>query len=119
MTPEYFHHAEARLRELQAELLQEQQETAEGTAPVELDQARVGRLSRMDDLQQQAMAQELARRRETQIKRIEGALDRLAKGAYGQCVRCGEPIDTKRLDFDPTTFFCIQCAEEAEKQRRR
>jgi DnaK suppressor protein len=107
---------ETLLRNLQAELLQEKTQVADDADPVELDQARVGRLSRMDDMQRQAMAQEQARRRELQLQRIEGALQRLEQGTYGLCARCRKPIDEKRLDFDPTTFFCITCAEAAEKQ---
>ena len=70
----------------------------------------------MDEMQQQAMAQELDRRRDTQLKRIEGAFMRIEKGTYGLCARCSDPIDTKRLDFNPTVFFCIACAERAEKR---
>jgi DnaK suppressor protein len=106
----------ARLRELREALLAEQEGAAEGKAPVELDQARMGRLSRMDDIQQQAMELELGRRREIQLKRIEGAFQRLEKGTYGTCIKCGTPIDPKRLDFDPTIFFCQACATKAERK---
>jgi DnaK suppressor protein len=60
--------------------------------PVEVDQARVGRLSRMDALQSQAMAAEVECRREVGVARIEGALARIERGDYGDCVSCGEPI---------------------------
>jgi DnaK suppressor protein len=53
--------------------------------PVEVDQAWIGRLSRMDALQSQAMAAEVERRREVGVARIE-------QGDYGDCVSCGEPI---------------------------
>lgn len=79
-------------------------------APVELDQTMVGRLSRMDALQGQAMAQEVARRRETEIKRIEAALKRMDEGDYGYCVRCGEKIAVRRLELDPAAATCIDCA---------
>jgi DnaK suppressor protein len=107
---------ETRLHALREELLQEKVETADGTAVVELDQARLGRLSRMDEMQQQAMMVELDRRRDIQLKRIEGAFIRLKKGAYGDCVRCGESIDAQRLEFDPTVFFCVGCAKVVEKR---
>ena len=55
--------------------LVELDEDAEGARqPVELDQTRVGRLSRMDALQGQAMAQETARRRDNEVVRIDAAL---------------------------------------------
>ena len=100
---------------MREKLLLEKEHAADGTAPVELDQARMGRLSRMDEMQRQAMAKELDRRRDTQLKRIEGAILRLEKGTYGECSGCGHPIDAKRLDFDPTIFFCLDCAERAKK----
>ncbi len=62
------------------------------------------------------MAVELNRRREVQLKRIEGAFLRLEKGSYGDCASCGETIDAKRLDLDPTVFLCIACAERIEKR---
>jgi len=77
---------------------------------VELDQARVGRLSRMDALQAQAMSRETNRRREVELARIEAALGRLEAGDYGLCVRCGEEIAEGRLLFDPATPLCIDCA---------
>lgn len=77
---------------------------------VELDQARVGRLSRMDALQAQAMSRETNRRRELELARIEAALGRIDAGEYGFCVRCGEDIAEGRLLFDPATPLCIACA---------
>jgi DnaK suppressor protein len=106
----------AGLRSLRDELLSDKEQATEGTSPVELDQARLGRLSRMDEMQQQAMAQELDRRRDIQLKRIEGAFQRLERGTYGKCMKCGIAIGTKRLELDPTAFFCIECAERAEKK---
>jgi len=82
---------------------------------VELDQARVGRLSRMDALQAQAMAKESGRRRGIMLRNIAGALERIESGGYGLCQSCDEPIHRKRLEFDPAALLCIQCAERAEK----
>lgn len=82
----------------------------DAAATVELDQARLGRLSRMDALQQQAMAREAQRRRRQEIGRIEAALERLDAGEYGWCVTCGEPIADARLELDPACTRCIACA---------
>ena len=79
---------------------------------VELDQARVGRLSRMDDMQAQQMALEAARRRQQQLLKIKAALGRIESGKYGHCFGCGEAINLRRLAFDPTSTRCIDCAEE-------
>lgn len=78
---------------------------------VELDQTRQGRLSRMDALQQQAVAQASEGRRRLQLQRIEGALERMERGDYGDCARCGEAIAFKRLEADPAATLCIRCAE--------
>jgi len=82
--------------------------------PVELDQTTVGRLSRMDALQGQAMAQEVARRREVELKRIDAALKRIDDGDYGYCIVCGEEIAVRRLELDPTAPTCISCARSGE-----
>lgn len=79
--------------------------------PVELDQSRVGRLSRMDALQNQAMALETERRRNVELQRIVGALKRIDTGEFGDCLNCGEVIESKRLSLDPTAALCIDCAQ--------
>ncbi len=83
---------------------------------VELDQARVGRLSRMDALQAQAMSQASGRRREATLKMIERALRRIEDDDYGHCQACDEPIARKRLEFDPTADLCIGCATRIEQE---
>lgn len=100
----------ARLEARRAELLSLAETTAGDDAPVELDQQRVGRLSRMDALQGQAMAQETARRREIDMQRIDAALARLDAGSYGYCARCDEPVEPARLALDPATPLCVECA---------
>lgn len=87
----------------------------EETRPVELDQSRVGRLSRMDALQGQEMAKEKERRRQIELQRIEAALRRLEEGEYGYCLTCGDEITTKRLEIDPTASICIDCARQGER----
>ncbi|MEH6525871.1 MAG: TraR/DksA C4-type zinc finger protein [Sneathiella sp.] len=86
------------------------QASAEDSKPVELDQSRVGRLSRMDALQGQAMAQETERRRQNELSRIDSALIRVETGDYGFCTNCQENISEKRLELDPSTPLCIDCA---------
>ena len=88
----------------------------EATETVELDQARVGRLSRMDALQGQAMAQETLRRHQVELRRIDAALRRVEEGSYGECLACGEPIAPGRLAADPTAIHCLACAEAAERR---
>ncbi len=100
----------ARLSELRQDLLALDESSRESRQAVELDQSRVGRLSRMDALQGQAMAQATERRRGLQIRKIDAALARLEKGEFGYCVNCGEEIPQKRLAFDPAVPNCVTCA---------
>ena len=104
----------ARLLEMKTELERLAHEHEHDSDIVELDQTTQGRLSRMDALQGQAMAQEVARRREVEIRRIEAALERIEDDEYGYCVTCGEEIARKRLELDPATPNCIDCARGEE-----
>lgn len=88
--------------------------TEEARQPVELDQTMVGRLSRMDALQTQAMQLETERRRGIEIQRIDAALKRMDESEFGYCVSCGVDIEPKRLENDPTTPTCFDCAEMSE-----
>jgi DnaK suppressor protein len=81
---------------------------------VELDQTRVGRLSRMDALQAQAMSLETGRRRRKHLLDIGAALERINNNEYGECFECGELIKPARLAADPTATLCIGCAEALE-----
>jgi len=81
------------------------------TQTVDLDQSSVGRLSRMDAMQGQQMALESARRREQELRAIQGALRRIDAGEFGQCSVCGEEISLKRLHADPKVTRCIGCAD--------
>ena len=87
--------------------------SADSRDPVKLDQASVGRLSRMDAMQQQAMALAAERRRASALARIEAALSRLEAGEYGWCARYGEAVAPGRLALDPATATCVACAAEA------
>lgn len=84
--------------------------SAEARGAVELDQASVGRLSRIDAIQQQAMALNNERSRANELERIKAALARIDDGSYGECLACGEDIPEKRLRFDPSIATCVGCA---------
>ncbi|MDZ7591164.1 MAG: TraR/DksA C4-type zinc finger protein [Rubrivivax sp.] len=84
---------------------------------VTLDQSSVGRLSRMDAMQQQAMAQASLQRLGVQRRRVEAALDRVRRGSYGQCCECGGAIGLERLLSDPAAPFCMDCQEDRDAER--
>lgn len=84
---------------------------AESAAPVELDQQVQGRLSRMDAIQGQAMAQATIERRRVEIAQIEAAFSRMEEDEFGYCVECGEEIAEKRLELNPAIARCVDCAD--------
>jgi len=100
----------ARLLAMQAGLEAEDVLGREGQKTVELDQQSVDRLSRMDALQQQAMARATQARRGQMVGRIGAALARIDEGEFGYCLDCGELIALKRLELDPTIPTCLSCA---------
>lgn len=96
-----------RIRAELAELEQLSKDTKEDRAPVALDQQSVGRLSRMDAMQGQALAQASDQRRIA----LEMALRRVEEGEFGYCIECGELIAMRRLEIDPAATLCIGCAQ--------
>lgn len=109
------HYFKNRLKERLAEITEQQHSQKSRSGPVELDQGRMGRLSRMDAMQQQAMSRAAGRLTELERKRILSALDRIRSGDYGYCVICDEEIAEGRLRSDPSVPSCISCAQKAEK----
>ncbi len=102
--------ARKRLLARRQELLDLSSLSAGDRGAVELDQQSVGRLSRMDAMQRQAMAQAQERSRAAQIARIEQALKQVDEGEYGWCQNCGEAIAARRLEIDPAAAVCVTCA---------
>lgn len=98
-----------RLLNKRAELRALEDTLNESGGTVELDQSRVGRLSRMDAMQAQQMALEASRRRKRQLVAIDAALGRIDVGDFGACFVCGEDIDARRLAIDPTSTRCLGC----------
>jgi len=103
-----------RLTARRLEILSARENKKEDSAPKELDQTRVGRLSRMDAMQQQAMSNAAENLLNIELQRIKTALSRIVSEEYGYCILCDEEIAVKRLDFDPSLLICIDCAQEAE-----
>ena len=102
------------LMEKQRDLRAQFSSSDPSTKPVKLDQQSVGRVSRIDAIQQQQMA--LANQQQTRqlLKHVELALQRIEAGEYGVCVRCEEPIALARLQAQPAATLCIECQSAAE-----
>lgn len=105
-----------RLLDDQVEVTTSLRRTIGGSKPVDLN-LPIGRLSRADAMQMQAMATLNKRQLETKLKQIEGALSAMGDGSYGSCRSCGCGIPHPRLDARPETPFCIDCQEAFENQR--
>ena len=110
-----YDNARAMLLKQKRELEELQKISEESRNTVTLDQQSVGRLSRMDAMQMQEMAQATERQRKLQLEKIESALKRIEQNEYGYCVNCGEEIEEKRLQLDPATLLCINCADKTKK----
>lgn len=104
----------ANLAALVANLEAQLTSTRDGSRPVDLDEP-IGRLSRMDAMQQQQMAQAHRRRIEVRLQQAQAALGRLERDEYGECVLCGEPIGFKRLSVKPESPMCLNCQSERER----
>jgi len=102
---------EKKLQDLRQELESLNLNASGSRETVELDQSRVGRLSRIDALQGQAMNNAIAARRRSKLLAIEAALERLEEKEFGYCVKCGDEITLKRLELDPTVALCLGCSK--------
>lgn len=115
--PGFVEEMRALLLERRATLARVAATTSEAAATVELDQARIGRLSRMDALQSQAMAQEIGRRNQRELAALDEALRRIDDGDFGLCRRCDDAIAEARLRANPAAPLCIDCAESGGRPR--
>lgn len=84
--------------------------TEEAMRPVKLDQTAVGRLSRIDSLQNQGLTRNLQEREQGKLGQIVSAFERLEAGTYGVCVECGDAIRFERLQVFPETPTCTACS---------
>ena len=91
------------------QLALEDEKNKSASETVALDQQSVGRLSRMDALQQQAMAKAVDLRRQIEKKALEDALKRIARNEYGECIDCGEFMEFERLKVKPSVLKCSEC----------
>lgn len=96
------------------ELMNCQKMAQSSTGMVELDQASVGRVSRMDAMQSQAMAIETSRLRQQQLRKVSTGLALITSGDYGYCSVCDEDINLKSLAIESASTMCVPCASKQE-----
>ena len=106
----------AELAELKADLEVRLAASANAAKPVALDQTAVGRVSRMDAIQSQAMAKATRRTMEIQLTQCNAALRAVERGEYGFCRKCEEPVGQKRLGAKPEAPFCLECQRGLDRR---
>ena len=104
------------LTDLQSALLAVLGQSKDAAQPVQLDQQSVGRLSRMDAIQQQKMVEANRHRTAIRLQQVKAAFRAMGAGEYGLCRRCEEPISFARLKAQPEGAFCLQCQRTAERR---
>jgi DnaK suppressor protein len=95
---------ETAVRETRASLVA----AREDARPVAPDDA-LGRLTRLDAMQQQQMALARVVRLEQRLRALDAAERRLDEGIFGECVRCGDDIPEARLRARPEAALCLRC----------
>lgn len=113
LSPQQLEAAGKNLQALKTDLEQLLLTSEESSSAVELDQSKVGRLSRMDAMQQQAMAVAKRSAYQQQLRSVLAALARLERGEYGYCIECDQPIAPARLEIKPEAALCLKCQEQA------
>lgn len=88
---------------------EEIEELIELTKPISLDNS-IGRLSRMDAINNRAINEKALRDKKRLLQKLERAKERAEKGELGTCLKCGEEIPFGRLKIMPYTTRCVKCA---------
>ncbi len=116
LTAEQLAELKTALLGMQASLDEQLQGNKSASDAVTLDQTLVGRVSRIDAMQQQQMAISTRAQAEQRLQRIRLALAAMANSDYGYCRRCDEAIGFARLQARPETPLCINCQNQIDQQ---
>ncbi len=84
------------------------EELRELVKPIPLD-ASIGRISRMDAINNKTINESSLREKKQQLKKLERALDSSESDSFGICTKCGEEIPFGRLEYMPHTTRCVHC----------
>lgn len=96
--------------------LQEQLEISEqSTQIVNLDQTAVGRVSRIDAMQQQSMALSAKSKAKAKLKKVALALMAIKNSDYGRCQQCEDDIGFPRLNVQPEASLCLDCQSKVDR----
>jgi DnaK suppressor protein len=114
LTDEQLEGFSSRLTDLERQIEALLKQTEADSRPVDLN-LPIGRLTRIDAIQIQAMAQMNRRQLEIRLQQVEAALAGFRAGTYGTCRHCYGPIGAHRLEALPETPFCLDCQESFER----
>lgn len=103
------------LRQQKKQLVQQLDNSEADVQPVTLDQQSVGRVSRIDAIQQQQMAIASREQDKSLLIAINNSLERVDNDEYGYCLECGESIGFARLQVQPQAEYCVSCQEKMEQ----
>ena len=114
LTPEQLESFRQKLTDAKASAESVIRQTAGDEKPVEGVGSTIGRLSRMDAIQVQAMAQMSRRQLQVRLQQYDASLSAIENGTYGVCRECKGPISLRRLEAVPEAPFCMECQESFE-----
>ena len=103
------------LQSNKAKLEQQLLDSESATGVVTLDQSSVGRVSRVDAMQQQSMAVSTRTKAKTSLRKVLKALKRLDTEDFGYCGQCDEPIEFNRLKVQPQASHCLKCQDQLDQ----
>lgn len=114
LTEQQLKHYRQSLQALQAELQALLEKLSADAEAIRLDQSKLGRLSRVDAIQQNEMAKANRTSYLQRLARVAKALAALDDGEYGYCEVCGQLIDPRRLEIRPESLRCVSCQSASE-----
>ena len=117
LTKEQIEDRRQALERLQVELGRMLETTKEGTQVVDLDEP-IGRLTRMDAIQQQNVSAANRRSVDLRLRQVAQALELIKRGDYGTCRRCDDVITFQRLEARPESPYCLDCQAEIDRKHR-
>lgn len=117
LTKQQLEQLQAQLLHTQVQLKQQLSMSEAASDVVALDQTSIGRISRMDAMQQQSMAMSTRSKSKLKLQKVEAALRTFDSDEYGFCKRCEELIAVQRLQAQPEAMLCISCQNIADQQQ--
>lgn len=115
LTPRQTQELRSLLQSNKTKLEQQLLDAESATGIVTLDQSSVGRVSRVDAMQQQSMAVSTRAKAEASLRKVIIALQRMDREDFGYCGQCDEPIQFNRLKVQPQASHCLKCQDQLDQ----